>query len=218
MPEAANNIKVVIIGAGGHAQVVADALLRAREAGIVKAQPIGFLDDNTQLTGKEILGMSVIGSIKLLKEVEHNAVVVAIGDNATRELISNQLQSTGERLLTVRHPSATIAPDVKIGDGVMISAGVIINTGSVIGDNVILNTGCTIDHHNQIGSYVHVAPGVHLAGEVAIGEGTLVGIGATVLPQRRIGARCIIGGGAVVTCNLDDGQLAVGIPARVIKK
>lgn len=218
MHDMARDIRVLIIGAGGHAQVVADALLRAQEAGMTNARPAGFIDDNPKLAGQSFLGIAVKGSLACLKEIEHDAVVVAIGDNATRARIAAHLQEAGEQLFTVRHPTAIIAPDVRISEGVMISAGVIINTGSVIGDNVILNTGCTIDHHNRIGSSVHIAPGAHLAGDVTIGEGTLIGIGATILPQRCIGARCIVGGGAVVTCHLEDDQVAVGVPARVVKK
>ena len=87
----------------------------------------------------------------------------------------------------------------------MICANVVINPGAVIGDNVILNTGCTVDHHNHIGSFAHIAPGVHLGGDVYIGEGTLVGIGAAVMPQRTVGAWSRIGAGAVVVENILDG-------------
>ena len=209
-------MRVLIIGAGGHAQVVADILLRMREAGI-NLTPIGYLDDNPALAGQNLLGLPVLGSVASLSRTAHDALIVAIGDNEVRQRIIQSLQVQGERFAIARHPSAVIAPDVMIGPGSMICAGVVVNPGSTIGANVILNTGCTVDHHNRIGDHVHIAPGVHLGGEVQIDEGTLVGIGATVMPQRRVGAWSVVGAGALVHTDIPDHVVAVGTPARIVR-
>lgn len=210
-------IRVIILGAGGHAQVVADILLRAYEAW-ANCQPIGFLDDNSSLAGMTIMGLPVLGSIAQLDEFDHDAVIVAIGDNRSRTRIFESVRTRGEQIVNAIHPAAVLAPDVRLGEGVMICAGVVVNTGTVIGDNVILNTGCTVDHHNHISPHVHVAPGAHLGGEVCVGEGVLVGIGAAVIPGRSIGDWAIIGAGAVVTKDIPPYTTAVGVPARVIKR
>jgi acetyltransferase EpsM len=209
---------VLILGAaGGHAQVVADILSRAHEAG-TNGQPVGFLDDNPSLAGTAIMGLPVLGAIAQLDESEHDAVIVAIGDNRTRARLFESVRARGERIVNAIHPAAVLAPDVRLGTGVMICAGVVVNTGTVIGDNVILNTGCTVDHHNHIGDHAHIAPGVHLGGDVTIGEGTLVGIGATVIPQRTVGDWSVIGAGSVVTKDIPDDAMAAGMPARVIRQ
>jgi len=212
----ASIVRVLILGAGGHAQVVADILLRMREAGAAVA-PLGYLDDNAQLAGRTFLGLPVLGRLGDVSTIDHDAVVVAIGHNQTRERVFAALLAHDERFVVARHPSAVVAPDVQIGPGTMLCANAVINTGSVVGANVILNTGCTVDHHNTIGDHAHIAPGVHLGGDVRIGSGTLVGIGATVIPQRSIGAWSAIGAGSVVTKNVADGVVAAGNPARVIR-
>ncbi len=209
-------MRVLILGAGGHAQVIADTLLRMRDAGAAAA-PIGYLDDNAQLTGRTLLGLPVLGRLDAASAIDHDAVVVAIGHNQTRQRIFEALLARGEGFVVARHPSAIVAPDVQIGPGAMICAGAVVNPGSIIGANVILNTGCTVDHHNTIGDHAHIAPGVHLGGDVRIGSGTLVGIGATVIPQRSVGAWSAIGAGSVVTKNVADGVVAAGNPARVIR-
>jgi sugar O-acyltransferase (sialic acid O-acetyltransferase NeuD family) len=209
-------MRVLILGAGGHAQVVADILLCLRQAG-EGLVPIGYLDDNPELTGQHLLSLPVLGPIAELPAISHDAVIVAVGDNKVRQALFEEMRSRGENFAIARHPSAVIASDVQVNAGSVICANAVINTGSLVGANVILNTGCTVDHHNHIGDHAHIAPGVHLGGDVRIGSGTLVGIGATVMPQRRVGAWSVVSAGAVVHTNLGDGIVAAGVPARVVR-
>jgi phosphonate metabolism protein (transferase hexapeptide repeat family) len=51
-----------------------------------------------------------------------------------------------------------------------------------------------------------------------IGHDTWIGHGAIIMPGVRIGTGAIIGSGAVVTKNIDDYAIAVGVPAKTIKK
>lgn len=209
--------RILIIGAGGHGQVVADILLQAAAHGN-DCHPVGYLDDNPRRHGQQALGLPVLGPIKALPDIPHDGVVIAIGDNRARARLFAELTARGERLVSAIHPSAIIAADVTIGPGTMICAGAIINPGSVIGANVILNTGCTVDHHNQIGDHVHIAPGVHTGGDVIIGTGTLIGIGAIVMPQRRVGAWSVVGAGALVQRDVGNDMIAIGVPARPLRE
>ncbi|MBM3331444.1 acetyltransferase [candidate division WOR-3 bacterium] len=208
-------MRVLIIGAGGHGQVVADILLRMSER-TVAVEPIGFLDDNPALSGRQVLGLPVLGTTAAFASVAHDAFIVAIGDNATRRRITEPLLRSGERLATAQHPDAVIARDVSIGPGTTVCAGAVVNPGSVVGSCVLLNTGCSIDHHNLIGDYAHVAPGVRLGGQVVVGEGALVGIGAMVTPRLCIGAWCVVGAGSLVHHDVPSGVMVVGNPARVL--
>lgn len=208
--------RVVIVGAGGHGQVVADALLQMAMHDATLT-PVGFVDDDVALAGKRFLDLPVFGQIASLASLDHDAVIVAIGNNQVRRTIFMLLQAQGEAFATVIHPRAVVAPSARIGAGAVLVAGAIVNPGAVIGANVILNTGATVDHHNQIGRHAHVAPGAHLGGDVVIGEGTLIGIGAIVMPQCHVGAWSVIGAGAVVTRNQPGEIVAVGAPARIVQ-
>jgi len=208
--------RILILGAGGHGQVLADVLMRMRDAG-AQVAPLGYLDDAAAMQNQTLLGLPILGRVADLAQIAHTAIVIAIGDNGIRRNLFDRLLQQGEHFAIARHPRAVIAPDVRIGSGTVICAGVIINPGAVIGANVILNTGCTVDHHNQIGDHAHIAPGVHLGGDVQIGAGTLVGIGATVMPQRQVGAWSIVGAGALLHADLPGHAVAVGVPARVIR-
>ena len=212
-------MRIIIIGAGGHGQVVADILWCMREMNDNSGPiPIGYLDDDLALHGQRLLDVLVLGAIADLGAIDHDAVVVAIGDNATRQRLYERLRKQGVAFTVARHPSAVVAPDVALGPGTVVCAGVVVNTGSRVGANAILNTACTVDHHNRIGDHTHVAPGVHLGGDVSIGEGAFVGIGSTVIPGRSVGDWSKVGAGSVVTKDIAAGVTAVGVPARVTAK
>lgn len=210
-------MRVLIVGAGGHGQVVADILLRMRdeETAVV---PMGFLDDRRELAGRAFLGVPIVGRVEDRGRIGHDAIIVAIGNNEIRKELFQMFRREGESFALARHPRSIVAPDVEIGPAGMVCAGVVVNTGTTVGEAVILNTGCTVDHHNRIGGYVHIAPGSHLGGEVEVGEGALIGIGATVMPGKRIGSWSIVGAGALVQHDVPERSVVVGVPARVVKE
>jgi len=207
--------RVLIVGAGGHGQVVADILFAARRAGAPEI-PVGFLDDE-KLIGTQILGLPVLATVPELSDISCDSVIVAVGDNRTRRQVSLAVRDLGLPCVSAVHPRAAVAVDVVVGPGAMICAGVVVNIGSVIGDGVSLNTGCTVDHHCSIDEFAHIAPGAHLGGGVTVGAGALVGIGGVVLPGRRVGEWAVVGAGGVVVDEIPARCTAVGVPTRVIK-
>jgi sugar O-acyltransferase (sialic acid O-acetyltransferase NeuD family) len=214
------SIRIVIIGAGGQGLVVADILLAARAARQDSRDGqafdvVGALDDNPALTGTRILDIPVLGTTQLLAQIPHDAVIVAIGDNTRREQLSTEFIRRGEHLISARHPHASVGADVEIGPGCVVSAGAVITPGVRLGTGVVLNTRCSVDHHSTIDAFAHVSPGATIGASVTIGARSLIGLGANVMSFRRIGADSIIGAGALVSDDVPDGVVAVGVPAKV---
>ena len=208
--------RVVLLGAGGHAKVVWDALSRLREENSI--QVVAVLDDDARLWGKPFMNLTVQGAIRDVAQIDAEAAVIAIGDNVARRRVYETVKALGISLLNVIHSSAVIAADVQLGEGIVALASVVVNIGTRVGDNVILNTACTVDHDCVIGAHAHMAPGVHLAGGVTIGEGTLMGISSSAIPLVRIGQWVTVGAGSVVVKDIPNNVTIAGVPARIMEQ
>jgi sugar O-acyltransferase (sialic acid O-acetyltransferase NeuD family) len=209
-------MRCLVLGSGGHAHVVVDALLRSAESGGGWTATAVLDDDESRSEG--VLGVPYKGPIANVGSLEHDGLILAIGDNRRRTEVFQELSSKGLNFVTVVHPAATIAPSAEVGRGTLACAGVVVNPEAKVDANVILNTACTVDHHCRIGAGAHIAPGANLAGNVSVGEEALVGIGASIAPGVSVGARATIGAGSTVLSDVPSGATVVGSPARATKE
>ncbi len=203
---------LVVVGAGGHARVVIDAIEKQGSYRVA-----GVLDDAPGNAGRTVMGYAVLGG----REVAGTAAVparavVAIGSPAGRSAWLAHLAALGYELPVVVHPHAQVGRDVELGAGTVLLAGAIVNSGARLGQGVIVNTSASVDHDCRLGDVVHIAPGARLAGNVSVGERSHVGIGACVIQGVQIGADAVIGAGAAVVGPIPAGATAVGVPARVL--
>ncbi len=129
----------------------------------------------------------------------------------------------------------------RCGEGVWIEPPFRCDYGSNIflGDRVLMNFNCVLLDvcKIEIGDDTLLAPNVQiltathpldwrvrknsgpeLGKPIKIGSDCWLGGGVIVCPGVTIGDRCVIGAGSVVTKDIPDDNLAVGVPARVIRK
>jgi sugar O-acyltransferase (sialic acid O-acetyltransferase NeuD family) len=209
-----NSKRLLIVGAGGHGRVVADAAEATGEW-----SDIAFVDD--KYPAVETSGVwPVIGVLSDLPDLQEywGSVVIAIGVNKQRLNLQIMAAEMGYSVATIIHPAAEVSGHAEIGDGSVVFANAVVNIGSRVGTSVIVNTAATIDHDVVIGNGVHISPGAHLAGDVVVGDCAWIGIGASVINRLEIGRDAIIGGGASVVDNVEAGLTVVGVPARPISK
>lgn len=204
---------LLVLGAGGHARVLVDALLAS---GRVLA---GIVDRDPRLAGTSLLGVPVIGGDEVVDEFPQDEILLVNGVGSVdlpdaRIRIFERFSRRGYRFGAVVHPSAVVAADVKLGEGAQVMAGSVVQSGCRIGCNVIVNTRAAVDHDGLIGDHSHLAPGVTLSGGVQVGTGVHIGTGATLIHGISIGDGCLIAAGAVVVNSLRAGLKVRGVPAR----
>jgi sugar O-acyltransferase (sialic acid O-acetyltransferase NeuD family) len=202
---------LVILGAAGHAKVVAEA---ARSAGWTIA---GFLAPDS-LPGTAVGSWGpVLGGDALIEDPAFRAgraFAIGTGIQSLKRGLSQIVVDQGGVLVTVVHPTAIVCDDTSLGPGTFVAAGAIVATGVRVGAFAILNTGSIVDHDGMLADGSQVSPGVRLAGHVACGADAFIGTGAVVLPRVRIGAGAVVGAGAIVLADVPDGVTVVGIPAH----
>ena len=201
--------EVIIIGYSDHAYVACD-ILRAMGKNVV-----GYCDVEEKTHNPE--GLEYMGSEsddKVLDNLQGFECFVAIGNNAVREKICNQLIDHNIALINAVHPSAIISTSAQFGLGVMIGPGSVVNAYAEIQNGVICNSKSVIEHDCVLGSYSHIAPGAILCGGVKISDRTLVGAGAVAKQYIVIGKDVTIGAGTVVVKDVTDGKTVVGNPLR----
>lgn len=207
-------LPVVIIGAGGHAKVVADTLVTLGR--VVR----GFVDIDAARWASTVNGLPVIGGDDVLDQCNCREVELANGIGSVlslerRRAAFERFSAKGFRFVTVVHPRTVVSATVKIGEGAQIMAGAIIQPGVVIGENSIVNTGAIVDHDCHIGAHCHIAPGCTLSGNVSVADASHIGTGAVVKQGVKLGSGTVVGAGAVVVSDHHGGGILIGVPARV---
>jgi UDP-perosamine 4-acetyltransferase len=209
--------RVIVWGAGGHGKVIVDALLASESCDL-----LGILDDDPMKAGTTLLGVQVFqspgGVRSLLDTLDFDGVAIGIGDNYIRNKKFRELSSCGLKPVNVIHPDAHLSRFVELGVGVTILAGATVNPGTVIEDNVCVNTAASIDHDNYLESGCHVFPNATLTGGVRVGKFAYVGSGAVVAPNIVVHEYSQVGAGAVVLKDVPEGVIVAGSPAMEIGK
>lgn len=208
---------LAIIGAGGFGREV--KMLVDQINGIkLQYNFIGYFDDGLEKS-TIINGYPILGSVDDVNTWKRELyVVAAIGMPALKKQLLDKINNPMITYPILIHPNVVIgADDVFIGEGCIICAGNIITVNIHIGSHVIFNLGCTVGHDTVIQDYCSFMPSVNVSGEVVIEESVYVGTGAKIINQLSIGAKTIVGAGAVVYKSLPANCTAVGIPAKPIK-
>ncbi len=213
-----SSAQLLILGAGGHAAVVAESAQRAgfSVVGIASTEApnggaplqalayVGDPDDACEMGATRIDAM-VRDGVRL---------IAAVGDAAIRARWMTRFGSNA--FATIVDPSAVVSPSATLGIGVFIGTRAVVHARASVSDGAILNTACVVEHDCVIGECAHISPAAVLCGGVHVGAHAHIGAGAVIIPLMAIGARARIGAGAVVVRAVEADTTVMGVPARSV--
>ncbi|MET0933494.1 MAG: NeuD/PglB/VioB family sugar acetyltransferase [Mycetocola sp.] len=206
--------KVLIIGASGLAREVL-ALAHSGSSQVV----FGVLDDGWADMADSFAGVPLLGSIERAIEYIDIKLLVCVGSGEARERIVERLALLGVgpgAYTTAIDPSVSNHGNCFIGPGSIVLANTVLTASVTVGSHVVLMPNVTLTHDDVVDDFATVAAGAAVGGGVEIGRGAYIGMNASIRQKLRVGARSVLGMGAVLLESLPDGETWAGVPARRI--
>ncbi len=218
---AEDEVRYAVWGSAGHAKVLC-CLIDLRGGRVVALfdnapDAVSVLDGVPLYHGEQGLRSWRIQQDK----VDDVRCLAAIGGARGRDRLAIHERFTVHGLQVADalvHPLAAVCSTSRLGKGTQVLALAIVAAGARLGEACILNHRAAVDHECMLGDGVHLAPGATLCGCVSLGDNVMIGACAVVLPRLSIGANTIVGAGAVVTKSLPADVVAVGNPARIVRR
>lgn len=205
-----------IFGAGGLGREVAE-LAGIMNEKIKRWDDIIFMIDGC--SAKPINQTKVWNYDEAIKQFGNNLEVsVALGEPLNRQKLLDRLEQDGIELATVIHPEVHIPATTIVGKGVTIQYGCFISCNVEISDGVYIQPQANIGHDDKLARGCVISGFANLAGDVTVGEFSYVGISTCVMEKTKIGKWSIVGMGSVVARDIPDEVIALGNPARPMKK
>jgi acetyltransferase EpsM len=213
--------KVLIIGGVGNASSIAYAMIDAFEKGYKELEFVGYINDRDKLT--HIEGYPVIGGLDDIPElIRQNYYFIntmgKIRHQPERIIMLENIDVPNDNWATFIHPSAYVAPTVKLGVGCVVMPNANICPSTILGKSCRVMTGALIGHNNIIGDYCVFSASSCTGSFLTIGNGVIVSLNATIKEFLTIGDYATIGMGAVLLKNVGESEVWVGNPAKQLIK
>lgn len=208
--------RLLIIGAGEFGQQVYHYAIIDGRYDIV-----GFIDD-WQEKGLLINKVQILGNcddiMSLYQQNVFDSLFVAIGYKhlIARKKIFERFHNMIPFASIIANPSY-IDVTAKIGEGVIVYPGCVIDKDVIISHNVVLNLNVVVSHNSSIGHSTFCAPRVSIAGFSTVASCCFLGIGSSIIDNISISDGIIVGAGGLVITDLVEKGTYIGVPVSMIK-
>lgn len=206
--------ELLLISASGLAREV---LATVRSSG--RYDVVGFLDDDEEMSGIEVDGAPVLGTIDDAVRFTHAFLLVCMDSGRPRQAVVERLSAVDigtNRYATVIDPTVRMPEGCRIGRGSILLQNVTLTASVTLGSHVVAMPGVTFTHDDVVADYATFAAGTSLGGGVRIGRAAYLGMNSSVRESTSIGSYSTIGMGAAVLGDVPDGETWVGVPAHPV--
>jgi sugar O-acyltransferase (sialic acid O-acetyltransferase NeuD family) len=208
-----NKEGIYIIGTGGFAKEV---YFLIKETKLYEFK--GFVDykpkNSYLIVGTE--SNPIIDEEEFLNDYKGSNIIIGVGRPHLLKMLSDKFKEF--KTPNIIHPNfISDEKNINMGVGNIITAGVIFTTNITIGSFNVFNLNMTVGHDSIIGNQNVFNPSTNISGNNKIGDGNLFGVGSISLENMEIGDNNVIGASALLTKNINNDGVYVGIPAKMIK-
>ena len=203
--------KIILIGAGGHAASISDAILSSQR--VIK----GYIDEKK--SNEAVMGHKVYKSILEIDNYHNYEYCIAVGDNSLRERIFKKTihQFKDVKFATIIHSSSYVSNQSILGDGTVILGNSFIGPRCHIKNHCIINSGTSIDHDCHLDEFSSTGPGSIIGGTVSVGKKSVIAIGSSIKHNITIGDNSIVGANSYLKDDIGNNAVYYGTPARFIR-
>lgn len=206
-------MKLAIYGAGGLGREVLE-LARQIQLAKPRWEDILFIDDIEP--DRELKGVPVLTFSAAIKQ--NIEVAIAVGEPDVRARLAERVISAGIALATLIHPAIKLSECASVGAGSILCQNAYVSCDTILGINVFMQPYSSIGHDCRLDDHCVISPLVTMGGNCHIGQRVFVGMGATIRERVSVGENSIVSMSAAVFNDLPADCIAVGNPARIVRK
>ena len=215
--------KLGFLGGLGDPLTIASAIVDGQQrAGDETVEIAGFLNDRLA-KGEQVGPYAVLGGLDEAEALIRSGClfvngIYRIDGNQTRIDMFEALGIPDEQLFNFIHPTAYVAPGVRLGPGCILMPNVCVSQTVSFGKGCIVLQGASVGHDNTIADYVHISAQACLGAYLNIGRGVHIGMNATVREHVSMGAYSALGMGSALLGSTQAYEIWVGNPARLLRQ
>ena len=165
---------------------------------------------HTELLGRQVVEFE---SLETQYPPDRYRMLVAIGFtrvNCGRAEIYAACKARGYQLISYVSSKAMVVGEVSFGDTCFVFEGNVIQPFVRIGNDVVIWSGNHIGHHSTIEDHCFIASHAVIAGRARVGTYSFVGVNATIRDGVTIAPRCVVGAGALILHDTEEGAVYPG--------
>lgn len=209
---------MLIVGAKGFAKELLEIILQTETDPQIVFYDDVSVDLPDLLFGKYRILKNKKEAIQYLSS-ENSKFVLGIGNPLLRKNLCAEFEAIGGELTSVISPYSLIGENNNLlQPGCNVLSQAVIESNNTIGRGCLIHVGSLISHDTRIGDFCEISPRANLLGNVSIGHLCSIGTASTILPKVKIGDNVKVGAGAVVTKDVPNNCVVVGIPAKPLLK
>lgn len=185
---------IILVGYGGHAKSVADAIERKKIYRIV-----GYTDMEEHVSPYPYLGTDDMLEKYYAQGIRNVALCIGyLGKGNLREKLYGRIKEIGYNLPVIVDPSSVVSESAELGEGTFVGKYAVVNAETKVGKMAIINSMALVEHECIVEDFAHVAVAAVLCGQVHVGEAAFIGANATVIQGRTIESRKIVPAGVTI--------------------